>query len=164
MTVYYALYSVDFFAVGFAGDGKRIVRVGFYESEEEFVREMEQLFKEVEMDEGVFSGFLRDLERYFSGEQISFNHPIHLTGTNFQIRVWEKVREIPYGETRSYGWVAESIGRAGAARAVANAVKRNPIALIIPCHRVVRSDGDVAGSGFGKRVREYLLQLEGAIP
>jgi len=164
LTTYYALYPVDFFVVGFAGDGERIFRVGFYRNESELRGEMESLFGEVELDEGAFSAFIRDLTRYFSGEPVSFNHPIRLRGTDFQLKVWKTVKRIPYGETRSYGWVAKTVGRPRAARAVANAMRRNPIALIVPCHRVIRGDGRVAGSGFGRRVREYLLRLEKAIP
>ena len=164
MTTYYAFYPADFFIVGFAGDGRRIFRVGFYKSREELRREMESLFGKVELNEGAFSDFIRDLTRYFSGKPVSFNYPIWLRGTDFQIRVWKKVRTIPYGQTRSYGWVAKEVGCPGGARAVANAMRKNPIALIIPCHRVIRGDGEVAGSGFGKRVREYLLKLERAIP
>lgn len=164
MVTYYALYPVDFFVVGFAGDGERILRAGFYESEEEAKREMKQLFGEIRVDERVFSDFIHNLRRYFSGKPVSFNHRIHLRGTCFQLEVWERVRGIPYGESRSYGWIARSVRRPRAARAVANAMRRNPIVLIIPCHRVVRSDGGVAGSGFSRKVRQYLLRLEKAGP
>jgi len=137
--------------------------VGFYRSLRDFEKYLKKRYGDVEYDREEFREFVEDLEKYFSGKKIKFDYPVELSGTTFQLKVWRKVMEIPYGETRSYRWVAESIGRPRAARPVANAMKNNPVALIVPCHRVIRSDGRIAGSGFGKKVREYLLRLEKAI-
>jgi len=158
----YGYFRAEFFYVGFVWIDGRFVHVGFYNDLGDF-RKYLRGFRGAIHDPGAVRGFMEDLERYFAGERVTFQHPVELSGTNFQIEVWRAVREIPFGEMRSYRWVAERIGRPDAARAVANALRRNPVALIVPCHRVVRSDGVVAGSGFGRRVREYLLRLEGAL-
>ncbi len=104
----------------------------------------------------------KDLYDYFNGCAVRFKVPLDLSiGTQFQRKVWRKVREIPYGELRSYKWVARSIGRAHASRAVGNAVGRNPVAPIVPCHRVVCSDGSLGGYSSGVAIKKRLLNLEG---
>ena len=163
-SAYYGYFRAGFFLVGFVEVGGRLVRMGFYKNLRDLEREVARLDPRPSYAPEEFESLIRDLERYFSGEPVSFNHPYQVSGTEFQRRVWEEVRKIPYGEVRSYGWIAGRVGRPRAWRAVANALKNNPLVLVIPCHRVVRSDGKVAGSGFGKRVREYLLRLERAIP
>lgn len=105
-----------------------------------------------------------ELDAYFSGQPISFKVPIWFAwGTEFQREVWEAVRQIPYGQTRSYAWVAREVGRPRAFRAVGNAIRANPILLLVPCHRVIRSDGSLGGFSHGLRVKEWLLRHEGAI-
>lgn len=103
------------------------------------------------------------LTRYFAGEKVDF-YPVPLTlcgGTEFQIAVWNTIREIPYGETRTYKWVAEQIGKPKAVRAVGGAVGANPISILIPCHRVIGSNGKLGGYGGGIERKRLLLQLEG---
>jgi len=103
------------------------------------------------------------LRRYASGEPVSFSDGLDLDqGTPFQRRVWQTLLEIPRGETRSYRWVAEQIGRPEAARAVGQAVGANPLAIVVPCHRVVASDGGLGGYGGGLALKETLLRIEGA--
>lgn len=103
------------------------------------------------------------LTSYFTGETVDFNQaPLKLNrGTEFQIAVWNTIREIPSGETRPYKWLAEQIGSPKAARAVGGAVGANPISIIIPCHRVIRSNGTLGGYGGGVRQKRLLLELEG---
>ena len=110
-------------------------------------------------------GQLREeLDAYFSGRPIRFETPIWFAwGTSFQRAVWEAVRRIPYGQTRSYSWVARQVGRPRACRAVGAALKANPILLLVPCHRVVRADGSLGGFSPGLRVKEWLLRHEGAL-
>ena len=103
------------------------------------------------------------LEAYFSGERTTFDLPLDAEGTVFQRSVWEALRRIPYGETRSYGQIAEAIGKPKAGRAVGMANHRNPIAIIIPCHRVIGSDGSLVGYGGGLNVKTFLLRLEQGI-
>jgi methylated-DNA-[protein]-cysteine S-methyltransferase len=103
----------------------------------------------------------RQLREYFSGERKSFDLPLRAEGTDFQKAVWNALREIPYGEAKTYGQVAAAVGRPGAARAVGSACHDNPIAVVIPCHRVLGSSGKLTGYGGGLDKKELLLDLEG---
>ncbi len=100
------------------------------------------------------------LEEYFSGRRRVFDLPLAPTGTPFQQAVWQALRQIPYGETRTYGEIAVQIGRPRAARAVGMANHQNPIAVIQPCHRVVGASGRLTGYAGGLDRKEYLLRLE----
>lgn len=101
-----------------------------------------------------------ELEAYFEGRRRDFDVPVEPHGTPFQRQVWEALRRIPYGETRSYGEQAASIGRARAVRAVAQANGANRIAIIVPCHRVIGADGSMTGYGAGVWRKERLLAIE----
>lgn len=101
------------------------------------------------------------LINYFKGHHVDFTFPFDLNGyTNFQNDVWEATKSIPYGELRSYGWVASQIGKPKSARAVGNALGANPIPIIIPCHRVVGSDGSLHGFSGGLHWKQRLIDLE----
>ncbi len=103
-----------------------------------------------------------ELDAYASGERRSFTLPLRPEGTPFQLRVWEALRSIPYGERRSYGQIAAALGRKGAARAVGRACGANPIAVLIPCHRVVGSNGALTGFSApgGTHTKGRLLAME----
>ena len=101
------------------------------------------------------------LKDYFRGKQVHFNFPLDLDqGTMFQKKVWGKLMEIPYGECRSYKWVAEQIGHPQAARAVGLANNKNPLPPVIPCHRVIGSDGSLTGYASGVHIKKQLLEME----
>ena len=102
----------------------------------------------------------KQLDEYFSGTRREFELPLRPKGTAFQRAVWEALCAIPYGETCSYGDIAARIGRPQAARAVGGANNRNPIAIIVPCHRVIGANGDLVGFGCGLAMKEFLLNLE----
>lgn len=102
----------------------------------------------------------KQLREYFAGKHREFDIPLAPQGTDFQRSVWEKLTDIPFGKTRSYGDIAAAIGKTSASRAVGNAVGRNPILIIIPCHRIIRSDGKTGGFSAGTDVKEFLLKLE----
>jgi methylated-DNA-[protein]-cysteine S-methyltransferase len=102
----------------------------------------------------------RQLLEYFDGARRDFDLPLAAAGTAFQRRVWEELRRIPYGETISYGELARRIGKPTASRAVGAANGRNPIAIVVPCHRVIGADGTLIGYGGGLPVKEALLALE----
>jgi len=103
------------------------------------------------------------LDEYFSHERTAFNLPLRFVGSPFQTNVWHKLMETPYGHTISYGTLAGMLGRPSAVRAVANANGANPISIIVPCHRVIGSDGSLTGYGGGLDVKRYLLRLESNI-
>jgi methylated-DNA-[protein]-cysteine S-methyltransferase len=100
------------------------------------------------------------LEQYFAGERTGFELELELQGTPFERRVWDEVRAIPYGSTASYAEIAARIGRPGACRAVGRANGLNPIAVVVPCHRVVGSDGSLTGYAGGLGMKRALLELE----
>lgn len=102
----------------------------------------------------------RQLEEYFAGRRKEFEADLNPRGTEFQKAVWKAILEIPYGETRSYAEIAERIGKPRAYRAVGQAASKNPIAILIPCHRVVGSDGSLVGYAGGADLKSRLLELE----
>ncbi|BBX95690.1 methylated-DNA--[protein]-cysteine S-methyltransferase [Mycobacterium lacus] len=111
-------------------------------------------------DDAAFADAVDQLSAYFAGELTEFDVELDLRGTEFQQRVWEALQTIPYGETRSYGEIAEQIGAPGAARAVGLANGHNPVAIIVPCHRVIGSSGSLVGYGGGLDRKQALLELE----
>ncbi|MFF9867712.1 methylated-DNA--[protein]-cysteine S-methyltransferase [Streptomyces sp. NPDC013953] len=107
-----------------------------------------------------FGEAVRQLDAYFAGELTVFDLPLHLAGTPFQRGVWQMLRTIPYGETRTYGELAEALGRPGASRAVGLANGKNPIGIIVPCHRVIGASGSLTGYGGGLDRKQRLLTFE----
>ena len=100
------------------------------------------------------------IKEYFEGKRKKFKLPLVMHGTEFQLAVWQALQDIPFGETRSYKEIAASIGRPKAVRAVGMANNRNPISIIVPCHRVIGHDGKLVGYGGGLPLKQYLLELE----
>jgi O-6-methylguanine DNA methyltransferase len=107
--------------------------------------------------------YVSELNEYFSGGRRAFTFPLDLRGTEFQLACWRALLAIPYGETRTYADIARAIGKPNAFRAVGMANNRNPIAIVVPCHRVIASDGTLCGYGGGLDVKRKLLELEGAL-
>jgi methylated-DNA-[protein]-cysteine S-methyltransferase len=116
-----------------------------------------------ERSERGFEEVGRQLAEYFAGERTSFDLALDLDGTEFQQRVWRALLDIPYGETSSYGELAGRIGAPGAARAVGLANGQNPIAVIVPCHRVIGANGTLTGYGGGLERKRLLLDLEAGV-
>ncbi|MFC6019092.1 methylated-DNA--[protein]-cysteine S-methyltransferase [Plantactinospora solaniradicis] len=107
---------------------------------------------------------LAELRAYFAGELIEFTVPLHVRrGSEFERAVWAEMSKIPYGETRTYGEVAAAVGDPGAARAVGVACNRNPIPVIVPCHRIVGAGGKLVGFGGGLPRKRHLLELEAGV-
>ncbi|MGN0690718.1 MAG: methylated-DNA--[protein]-cysteine S-methyltransferase [Oscillospiraceae bacterium] len=102
----------------------------------------------------------RQLDEYFSGRRTVFELPLAPKGTSFQLRVWNELKKLPYGRTACYQDIAAGIGNIKAARAVGQAVNKNPLMIVIPCHRVISKDGGIGGFACGISVKEYLLELE----
>lgn len=114
-------------------------------------------------DDSAFAEAATQLAAYFAGERTDFDLSLHPTGTPFQLQVWERLRAIPYGETRAYGDLAVEVGSPGASRAVGLANGRNPLSIIVPCHRVIGADGSLTGYGGGMDRKRYLLDLEAGV-
>jgi methylated-DNA-[protein]-cysteine S-methyltransferase len=113
-----------------------------------------------ELDPDALPEVKSQLQEYFAGTRTEFELPLAETGTEFQRAVWAALREIPYGQTRSYGELAARIGRPTAIRAVGLANGKNPISIIVPCHRVIGSSGDLTGYGGGIARKRHLLEFE----
>lgn len=111
-------------------------------------------------DDAALDGWRTQLDEYFAGTRTAFDLPLRLHGTAFQVEVWEQLRRIPYGETISYGELAKRVDRPEAARAVGSANGQNPIAIVVPCHRVIGADGSLTGFGGGLDWKRWLLQRE----
>jgi methylated-DNA-[protein]-cysteine S-methyltransferase len=114
-------------------------------------------------DDDAFAEVRRQLDEYFAGARREFDLPLHAVGSEFEQRVWQALLEIPYGDTASYGEIARRVGAPDAARAVGVANARNPIAVIVPCHRVIGANGTLTGYGGGLERKRLLLDLESGV-
>lgn len=126
-----------------------------------FVKHSDECLEKVSMD--LLTETRKQLQEYFDGKRKEFNLPILLRGTKFQKKVWQELCTIPYGETRSYKELAELVGNPKAVRAVDGANNKNPIMIIVPCHRVIGADGSLVGFGGGLEVKKFLLELEAGL-
>ncbi len=138
-----------------AGDESALGLIGFPQGKMRHDPESDWIF-----NEKPFAAARQQLAEYFAGERKDFDLPLQLSGTEFQVQVLEELQKIPYGETTSYGDIATRIGRPKAVRAVGAANGRNPLPIVIPCHRVIGSSGDLTGFGGGLDLKEALLRLE----
>ena len=138
-----------------AGDKEALTMIGFPKGSMRRDPEPDWIF-----NEKPFADAMRQLEEYFDGDRRDFDLPLRLDGTEFQLQVLDELQKIPYGETTSYGDIAKRIGRPKASRAVGAANGRNPIPIVVPCHRVIGSHGDLTGFGGGLDTKEALLRLE----
>ena len=135
---------------------KGLVRLEF----EARMQKMDSATTHLQESKKSLAPYLRELDEYFSGERQEFSIPLDLRGTEFQLACWRALLKIPYGETRSYRDVAEAIDHPHAYRAVGMSNNRNPVAIIVPCHRVIASDGSLCGYGGGLDIKRRLLDLE----
>lgn len=117
-------------------------------------------YEGIEQETALIKEVYQQLSEYLKGERQMFDLPLNPRGTDFQKRVWQALCDIPYGETRSYKQIAEAIGNPKAVRAVGMANNRNPITIVVPCHRVIGADGKLVGYGGGLEMKEFLLRLE----
>jgi methylated-DNA-[protein]-cysteine S-methyltransferase len=153
--VYYTTFESPVGPLLLAGDSSALRLVSFESSKRPaFSRDGWK------QDRAPFVEVIRQLQAYFRGELKEFDLPLAMEGTHFQLRVWNALREIPYGETISYAQLAERIGNPKAVRAVGLANGSNPILIIVPCHRVIGSDGSLTGFGGGLSTKKKLLELE----
>ena len=138
-------------------DGTHLVKI-------EFEGQHDNKAGDRETGDPVLVACTSQLRDYFAGQRRSFDLPLAAVGTNFQREVWRALAEIPYGELRTYRDIAKIIGNPPAVRAVGAANGRNPLPVVVPCHRVIGSDGSLTGFAGGLEAKTCLLQLEGALP
>lgn len=156
-------------ALGFAvalARGGRLAGLGHYPARDQAEAYCLRHWPDAELDPGAapLPEVRRQLDEYLSGKRRAFDLPLDLAGTEFQRLCWEALQRIPFGETRTYGEMARSIGRPAAVRAVGRANHDNPIGVIVPCHRVIGADGTLTGYAGGLDMKRTLLELEGVLP
>ena len=145
-------YEFSIGTLGIAEDGDGITNIFF--KNDPLLNDFTKLETPLLQEAGI------QLQEYFGGKRKIFNLPLSLHGTEFQLSVWKALQSIPYGETRSYKQIAELIGKPKACRAVGMANNRNPVMIIVPCHRVIGQDGSMVGYASGLDTKKYLLHLE----
>ena len=153
--MYYCYLDTPIGELLLAGEDDALSLIGFPKGSMRREPEPDWIFNEQRL-----ANACQQLREYFDGERREFDLPLELGGTEFQVSVLEALQEIPYGETTSYGEIARRIGRPKAVRAVGAANGRNPIPIVVPCHRVIGSTGDLTGFGGGLDTKEALLRLE----
>lgn len=153
--MYYCYFDTPIGELLLAGEQDELALIGFPEGSMRRNPESDWIYNEAPL-----ATVRQQLSEYFAGERKSFDVPLALEGTEFQVSVLEALLDIPYGETTSYGAIAKQIGRPKAVRAVGAANGRNPIPIIVPCHRVIGSSGDLTGFGGGLDTKAALLRLE----
>jgi methylated-DNA-[protein]-cysteine S-methyltransferase len=160
----YTTFNTDIGWFGILGSEKGLVSITLPQhSAQEALKLLGDSLSRATYSPILFSDLTEHLKRYFSGHKVTFPDELDLSeATTFQRQVWQITRLIPYGETRSYAWVAEQIGKPKAVRAVGQALARNRLPIIIPCHRVVNSDGKLGGYSGGLEMKRRLLHLEAA--
>ncbi len=163
-TIRYAIAPTPLGRLLVASTERGLCAVRFGESAPELERGLREEFHRAELrrDEAAMKEYVEPLLAVIRGENTTIDLPLDVRATAFQMKVWEKLRQIPRGETRSYSDIAREIGDSGAVRAVARACASNPVALAIPCHRVIRSDGGLAGYRWGADRKKELLERERA--
>ena len=153
--MYYCYMNTPIGELLLAGEEDALSMIGFPKGSMRRDPEPDWIYNEKPLAEA-----RRQLQEYFAGERKAFDLPLRLSGTEFQVSVLEALQKIPYGETVSYGEIAKRIGRPKAMRAVGAANGRYPIPIVVPCHRVIGSSGDMTGFGGGIDTKEALLRLE----
>jgi O-6-methylguanine DNA methyltransferase len=162
--IYYSSFDSPLLKKVFvASTEKGVCAVDFLKTEKAFLRELKRKFTgKIVKDDSKNKKAIGQLRKYLKGELQRFDCKLNFEGTPFQKKVWSALTRIPYGQTRSYQEIAKSIGHPKAFRAVGNANGRNSVPLIVPCHRVIESNGGLGGFGHGIEVKKRLLNLEKA--
>ena len=162
MDVSYTLFETELGWMGVAGSKVGLRRIVLpCPSREAMLQLTIEGFPEAIGDASFFGDLPERLKRFFEGESVSFDDELDLApATPFRRAVWEATRSIPYGEIRSYSWVAHHIGKPRALRAVGQALGHNPVPIVVPCHRVVNKNGNLGGFGGGLDMKKRLLEIE----
>jgi methylated-DNA-[protein]-cysteine S-methyltransferase len=166
LVIEFAIVSTKFGWVGLVGSESGLVLLTLPKSSRKAaLSEIKEFADDAVENTSAFGDLPYRLQRYFYGEEASFPDSLDLSGaTDFQKAVWNATRSIPYGGIRTYTWVAQQIGSSHACRAVGGALARNPFPIIVPCHRVIASNGNPGGFSGGLALKKRLLKLEAALP
>lgn len=163
MKIRYTLFQTDFGEGLLAAHENALVALHIGEDAQVFAQNLLFEFPKagIQRDDVTLTEWVEQVQDYLAGDITKFSMPVDAQGTDFQQAVWQVIQEIPYGETRAYGQITASIGKsAKTIRAAGSAVGANPIAFVIPCHRVLREDGALGGYRWGLALKDYLLKLE----
>lgn len=154
-TTHYCILESPVGKLLLAGHAKALTHISFQDGRHPLTPNRQWVCSELP-----FRKTIRQLNEYFAGKRQTFQVSLDPKGTQFQLKVWQALRNIPYGHTVSYGQIAQAIGRPGAARAIGAANGQNPLSIIVPCHRVIGSNGKLVGYGGGLSIKEALLSHE----
>jgi len=161
--IFYTILPSPPFTIGLAATSNGLLKLEIgVRSEPGFINELKREYDAMPIrEDAFFHSIKKTLSRYWAGRPVEFDLKLDLSGaTPFQSAVWKALCKIPYGEKRSYDWVAEEIGRSSAPRAVGHACGRNRLPILIPCHRVIRKDGSLGGYTGGLKIKKQLLRIE----
>lgn len=166
MKIYYDYFDSPVGQLTIFSSGEYIVKISFEgeDFDEGFFGKYFSSPSFINKDDGVIKRAKEELYLYFKKSLKKFDLPLLLLGTEFQKKVWEELLKIPYGELRSYKDIAENIGIPEGARAVGQANNKNPIPIVVPCHRVIGKRGELVGYGGGLNIKKYLIELEKGNP
>jgi methylated-DNA-[protein]-cysteine S-methyltransferase len=159
---YYVIFKTKSGWIGLSGSPKGLSRTTLPQASEDAAASLlgEDAGSRV-FDSAFFESLISKFQAYFEGQKVDFPEKIDLSETTpFQRKVWEATRSIPYGQTRSYSWVADQILRPQSSRAVGQALGRNPLPIVVPCHRVLAADGSLCGFAGGILMKQFLLRME----
>lgn len=160
--IFYNIIPSPLGLIGLAFTSKGLCRIKIQiASETAFHEELRTDYHSIPEKKEPLNSLKKQFSLYFAGKLRDFSCPFDLEeGTPFQKKVWRKLLAVPYGSTRSYEWLAKAVGKPGACRAIGNANGQNPLPIIVPCHRIVRKNGDLGGYTGGTHIKQFLLNLE----
>lgn len=161
MKIYYESMKTDIGELWIGYTSKGLARLDFSTRREHFTEELKKNYNTVVEQNEADSDYSKQIKLYLDKKLKNFDLPLDLIGTPFQISVWHELLKIPYGEVRAYKDIAIAVGREKGCRAVGMANNRNPISIVVPCHRVIGSSGELVGYGGGIEAKVKLLKLEG---
>ncbi len=159
--IYYENLQTDIGNLWIAFTNKGLARLEFSTSGDQFIKEIEKHYDTVTEYQGANSDYSKQINLYFEKKLKNFDLPLDLKGTQFQMQVWQELLKIPYGEVKSYKDIAILVGKDKGFRAIGMANNRNPVSIVVPCHRVIGSNGELVGYGGGIETKVKLLKLEG---
>ncbi|WP_352417974.1 methylated-DNA--[protein]-cysteine S-methyltransferase [Proteiniborus sp.] len=159
--IYYESMQTDIGNLWIGFTSKGLARLEFFTSKDQFINDLKKDYGHIVECQNEASDYNKQINLYLEKKLEKFELPLDLKGTDFQMKVWKELLKIPYGEVKSYKDIAIAVGRSKGFRAVGMANNRNPVSIVVPCHRVIGSSGELVGYGGGIETKVKLLKLEG---